>query len=346
MTKPEFEKLLQRYLRGECTEEEKVRIQIWFDKIEKERGCDLSEEQKGQLEEVLLSRIDDKIEEKNKAKTFKVRLNSLAIYGSIAASLILTIFLVKCNWLFVQKLVIEDKKFEYKTITQTNTTGLRKPIMLEDSTVVYLTQGSSISHKDHFEKRYRQVTLKGAGFFHVSKDPRRPFYVFCNKTITKVIGTSFWVNSNSKSKSVEIGVKTGKVSVMINDNAVSKKVEGQISGEVFLTPNQRVVFFEKQKRIEKTLVPEPVVLETKEVTKFKFVYQDTPLVKVLQELGQSYNVQILMLNEKLKYCSFTGDLTAMSFQEKFDLICESVGSKYTIQGTNIVLTGSGFKNSH
>ncbi|SEI94426.1 FecR family protein [Dyadobacter koreensis] len=339
MTKSEFEKLLRRYLQGECTEEEKWKIKIWFDQIETDYGYELSDEQKAQLEEILLSGIDDKIDKNKKAKTFKIRLNTVAVYGSIAASLILTIFLLRNNWIQFENLGFENKTVN--KITKPIVRNACEVIILEDGTKVHLQSGSSITYGKHFEKLRRVVTLKGSGYFQVSKNPDRPFYVFCNGTITKVLGTSFWISSNDKSKSVEIGVKTGKVSVMVGPGEISKMDKDSPKGELFLTPNQRVVFFENDRKLKKTLVAEPAVLETAEVASLKFIYEDTPLVKVLQELGQGYNVEILVMNEKLKNCSFTGDLTLMTFQEKFDLICQSVNSQYNIQGTSVILTGPG-----
>ncbi len=351
MTKFEFEKLLQRYLRGECTEAEKVKIKLWFDKLETDQIFQLSEKQEAQSEEILLAHINSKIDgyAQNNSNRRLVHLKRMTIYGSIAASVVLAFFLLRDNHGFFENPVTNDKtsieNIDYKTITKSNTKTSCELIVLEDSTKVRLTQGSTITYKNPFEKDRRVVVLNGSGFFQVSKNPRRPFFVFCNGTITKVIGTSFWVNSNSKSKSVEIGVKTGKVSVKIGQNEVSKQNCAQPSNEIFLTQNQRMVFFKKHGKVEKSLVPDPIMLDTPEVAELKFIYEDEPLPNVLKELGQSYNVRILMENDKLKQCSFTGDLTAMTFQEKFDLICESVNSKYNMQGTSIIITGSGCANS-
>ncbi|MCF2446517.1 DUF4974 domain-containing protein [Dyadobacter sp. CY345] len=258
MTKSEFEKLLQRYLRGECTEEEKVKIKIWFDRIETDENVNLSEERKRQLEYFILLEIDRKIDQSDnkKAKSFKVRLNSFAIYGSIAASLIVTIFLIKNNWTINEKLVLDKKNIEEyiecKTIRQSNIKANCKRIVLENSMKVCPTHRSSVTYGDYSTKHLRS---------------------------------------------------------------------------------------------EKTLVPEPVMIETPEVARLKFIYEDTPILRVLQELGLVYNIQILIMNDKLKNYSFTGDLTAMTCKEKFDLVCQSVNSEYNIQGTKIVLAGSGCKHN-
>ena len=352
MTKPEFEKLLQRYLLGECTEEEKIRVQTWFDTIEGRDDFTLSDAEKKQIEENLSLNIYNKICSNDNLREqelpFTRKLNSYLIYFGIAASLMLAIFLIKSEWskensIFNHSNILDT--VDNQIINKINNTVVSEPITLEDGSKVHLALGSSISYKAHFDRTKRIVTLKGTGFFQVAKNADRPFYVLCRGTVTKVLGTSFWVNSNEKSKSVEVGVKSGRVSVFVNKSQTdmeSSETESQ-ANPIYLAPNQRLVFFEQNKKIEKTLVAKPKILETPEVAKMQFVYEETPLLSVIGELGKSYGVQIIVGNARLMNCSFTGDLSAMSFDEKFALVCESVSAKYRVQGTNIILTGNGCK---
>ena len=352
MTKSEFEVLLQRYMRGECTEQEKDLIQIWFKKIESENEFDTTEEERRLIEGKILSEIDDRINasEGDNQNGFNLggRLNSLLIYTGIAASLILTIFLTRNNWKTMENSVTQSRQAKQTTgnviVTKTNNAHGCLKVVLDDGSIVYLMEGSNISYKSHFEKDKRVVQLTGSGLFQVVKNPKKPFFVLCGGTVTRVIGTSFWVNTDQKSKSVEIGVKTGKVSVFVHeDNKGTADTLPRQSDQIFLTQNQRVVFFEQKRKVEKTLVTQPILLETPEVARMKFVYNETPLSTVIQELGQSYGVQMMMPDKNLLLCSFTGDLTDMTFREKLDLVCKSVGSKYSIEGTSIILTGNGCK---
>ena len=352
MTRSDFEKLLQRYTRGECTEEEKISMQIWFDKIESAPYFTLNEFERAITEEKLFADIENRInagiteQEDEDEKPFRGRLNSYLIYGSVAASLILAVFMMRSDWttmkymLSQQLNVVENDDSNF--IRKVNNTDKCQSVTFEDGSTVQLKPGSSVTYKTHFEGDKRVVTLKGNGFFDVTKNKKRPFYVLCGGTVTRVIGTSFWVHTDKKTKSVEVGVKTGRVSVIVNKDTKNREVNGGPK-EVLLTPNQRVVFFEEKKKVEKMLVPEPLLLETPEVARMKFVYDEVPLSTVMEELGQSYGVQIRMSNDKLNSCTFTGDLTGMTFDEKFDLVCESVGTKYNIEGTSIILTGQGCK---
>jgi transmembrane sensor len=77
---------------------------------------------------------------------------------------------------------------------------------LEDGTTVHLEKGSRLSFPVHFDPKKREVVLSGEAFFEVTENPSKPFYVYANELITRVLGTSFqhicfgkWQASNGKS---------------------------------------------------------------------------------------------------------------------------------------------------
>jgi len=43
------------------------------------------------------------------------------------------------------------------------------------------------------------------------------------------------------------------------------------------------------------------------------VYDETPLGNVLLSLSKEYGVEIVVENENLNYCPFTGDISAQKF---------------------------------
>lgn len=75
--------------------------------------------------------------------------------------------------------------------------------------------------------------------------------------------------------------------------------------------------------------------------KSRFVYDGAPLSTIVNELGSSYGMQIILSSENIKSCVFTGDLSNMTLMQKFDTVCESVGVNYQIQGSSIILSGHG-----
>ena len=75
--------------------------------------------------------------------------------------------------------------------------------------------------------------------------------------------------------------------------------------------------------------------------KSSFVFEDTRLAEVLDELEKTYHISFVVENDNLKNCPFTGDVRQQDLFSKLDLICMSIGIDYEVKGTNILLRGNG-----
>lgn len=92
--------------------------------------------------------------------------------------------------------------------------GKVQRFILPDSSVVWLNGGTTLSYPAHFAKRRRAVKVEnGQAFFEVSKDPQRPFIVQAGNMDITVLGTSFEVEAYFASPSVTVSVRTGKVKI-------------------------------------------------------------------------------------------------------------------------------------
>ncbi len=100
MDQQSFENLLQRYIDEQCTEDEKVRVQKWFEQIEKNRSSDLNDEEKTIIRHALLKKIENRISnaEFQRASHLKeniFRLQSRYFYMGTAAALVLVTFFLE-----------------------------------------------------------------------------------------------------------------------------------------------------------------------------------------------------------------------------------------------------------
>jgi len=95
---------------------------------------------------------------------------------------------------------------------------------LEDGSVIYLSDYTSIQYPKHFQKENRKVVLKGDAFFEINKDKNRPFIIDTESATVEVLGTSFNIKNIDKS-SFSLSVKTGEVRVTskLNGKSVSVK---------------------------------------------------------------------------------------------------------------------------
>lgn len=340
MNQHEFDKLLEKYLAGECDAEEEKLIWEWQENMLKNSQLLLNVDEKEAIKKRLWSRIYDNTigigEEET--TTSKIKLFTILKWG-VAAMLLIGL----SNVFLLIKNKKSDDLTEFSTpqhssdIEVKNTSNSDSEIKLEDGTVVKLKKNSSISYPKHFGKETRNVYLKGEAFFKVKRNPNAPFIVHTGDLVTEVLGTSFNVKSYDNSKAIEVSVTSGRVSVYEMTERSSYKKNG-----VILTPNQKVVFDKSSKRITPGIVENPIVL-TPVTDKVNFVFEDTPLPVVLQKLEDVYGIEIIVENQDLNQCAFTADLNELPLFTQLELICRTVNARFEQRGTSFFVSGEGCK---
>jgi len=236
-----------------------------------------------------------------------------------------------------------------------NTSSNPLTIRLDDGSRVTLDPGSKMSYPAHFGgarrgsgrrgSDRREVFLSGKAFFDIAKDPSKPFFVYSNELVTKVLGTSFTVRSYANEQEVSVAVKTGKVAVFSREDPemAEKQSSRELTG-VVIEPNQQVVFVRKTVKITKSLVPEPeVVANTGTAPHFEF--DETPVSAVFSALQSAYGIDIIYDKNMMDECPITATLTEMSLYEKLDLICKAVDASYKSIDGRIVVEGKGCRNN-
>ena len=179
---------------------------------------------------------------------------------------------------------------------------------LPDGSRVYLNKGSEISYSVAF-KNQRAVKLKGEAFFEVMSDPQNPFTVRSAEMIVTVLGTSFNVKQLDRPSDVEVYVKTGKVRVAMEESDQYIQLEPEEFGLVEL------------RKLTSSVQEDPNYISWK-TKDFKFV--NSALMEVLQELKESYHVDIhtedLDLSEMRITTSYSG--------QSIDAILETIGTAF------------------
>lgn len=231
------------------------------------------------------------------------------------------------------------------TLTKTNQTSLPQPVLLSDGTIVTLSPHSSIHYAKKFSGDNREVFLEGEAFFQVTKNPQRPFLVYYNDIVTKVLGTSFTVNTNSNTGNIEVSVKTGRVQVYENEY-LSEDKRSDVA--VIVTPNQKAIYKKEHHLFETTLVDKPETITTENQQKtpaanqpLLFVFEQEKLQSVFKSIEDSYGIEIVVENEAINDCVFTGDVSAIDLYTKLKIICLTVNASYEINGTKILIKGKG-----
>ena len=277
MNKQELQLLAQKYLQGNCTEEEKEILNQWYDtsydgadeyvntaspQTEEETGRRIL----GALQ--LQMRGDENIGGVKGHQTKRLLLRWIS-----AAAVLGTVFF---TWqFFANKQAAEPKMVcvPEKRIFL---------IVLPDSSKVWLNAGSVFRYPKKFASGTRSVELvEGRAYFEIKHRDKHPFVVKTEKLNVTVLGTSFDVQAYQKEGMTKVSVVTGKVGITLKDD---KK-----TAAVMLLPKQEVVL----QNIDQKLIKVP----TREIAvnvwcKSKLVFEQETLGNVFKVLEQKYNTKI------------------------------------------------------
>lgn len=235
------------------------------------------------------------------------------------------------------KELLTHAKVENQLVEKQNNGNAAMKVRLEDGTVITLGKSSKLSYPAHFQKQKREVFLSGAAFFDVTKDPARPFLVYANETVTKVLGTSFEIRAFENGQNVTVHVRTGRVSVYKQSRIQTDDPE--TTGLVLL-PNQKGTFNRDSEMLMKNLVPDPLPIAPITDAK-KTRFDDVPATEVFAEIEKIYGVQILCDHELLSKCIISTAIRNESLYDNLDVICRTIGGSYKEIDAQIVIDSKG-----
>ena len=198
-------------------------------------------------------------------------------------------------------------------------------ITLPDGSIVNLKKNTTITYPEKFTALSREINLEGEAFFDVERNEKKPFVIHTNSIDVKVLGTSFFVNTNN-SNETEVNVKSGKV--LVTDIANDKN-------KVVLQKNENIVF-DKNKRSFKNKELEENKLFWKTKT---LIFKRTMLQEVVNVVNLNYNKNVVIENEIMKNCKLTVTFKNKSFEEIMEVIKATFNASTEHQQNQILLKG-------
>ena len=222
-----------------------------------------------------------------------------------------------------------------------NTSTRNRLVLLSDGSSVLLQPNSRISYPSSFNQgAQREVYLTGEAFFEVAKNPEKPFFVYADDLIMKVLGTSFTVKTEGVDH-VNVIVKTGRVSVFTRSDKerVEKQPSSHLTGLV-LTPNQRVLFNRNEGHLLRSLVDSPDLLDMP-IQHAMFEFSNAPVTEVFTSLESAYGVEIVFDAEVMKNCYLTASLDDEPLFEKLNMICQTLDARHEQMDGKILISSKG-----
>lgn len=341
MNQHDFDKLLQKYLSGECNPEEEEQILEWSDHLIVNAKASLTGKEQKTVEKRIWGKIRETVIAKPSSMTY-LRRSAMGIAASFLLICAFTaVFPVLknhfTNLVTEATISVPGVAVVKDYIEIRNTSGRSKSLSLEDGTQVTLATKSSLKYPAHFNGKTRQVVLEGEAVFNVKRDVTRPFFVYTGELVTQVLGTSFKIRSFESSKTIEVQVLTGRVSVYENRQKSPQNRNG-----VILRPNQKITFDKQSRKLVPELVEVPALVEMPE-KELSFSFEEAALSDVLNTIQKAYDIEIVVENPALNECSFTGDITGLPLHTQLRFICKSVNAGYESRGTTFFIHGDGCK---
>ena len=321
MEKSDFDLLMERYVTGKVSEQERVKIEAWLDAMGAEDNTDLelSKEEEDRIFQKLtdsLTSVEDVVALKPKRKT---RPDQWMI--RIAASLVIVSLVTYAVWYFTM-----SSKYQLEVVAKN---GVEK-IILNDGSLVWLRGESKVLYYEKQDEGARYTTFQGEALFEVAKDASHPFIVQCGEVKVSVLGTSF--NIKTGVDQVELTVLTGKVNLSSAANT-----EG-----VDVLPQEKIIYKSNGEFEKLSTSPQEITSLTVN-TDYNMQFTNTGMDEVVNRLESKFNVSVKLSDKRIRNCKITMDFTDQSLEKSLQLISEVLDVTYSIQDKTVTLTGKGCK---
>lgn len=324
----ELEILIDKYLAGRASDEEKKRIEDWLDRpTDDTTGLSLlkREELAQYFWGNIMAGID--VPEGNNPLS-PPRRGIVALFSHIkrkypvriAAALLLLVMAAA-----IVKYITTNHHTASTYISIAAKEGRAFQYQLPDGSKVCLFPGSVIQIPNNYNQSDRKVKVTGRAFFDVQQNESAPFYVEAGELQTRVLGTSFEVNTLSP-KHPTVVVSTGKVAVLYKGRQLSE-----------LTVNKRLsVDVSQAGPVSK--VDSVNAVSICSWWSGDFYFDQTPLPEMLQTISQWYKMPVTIEGDKWKAEKVTMRFeTGLPIREVMHLLSETLGSNYKVTGQHIII---------
>ncbi|MDR0393583.1 MAG: FecR family protein [Tannerella sp.] len=196
--------LLKKYISGEASKEERIRVFLW------------ANADHNHMKELLtLRKLNDitiwRQNKKQIPETVRFKKNPPSIYRTVRVASVAAAFLLLLGINFY--LIIRKQSSETVMQKINIPAGQRAELILADGTTVWLNAGSSFTFPNNFNGNSRVVYLDGEGYFDVKHNAKQHFIVKTSEYDINVLGTQFNVLAYSRSSLFEVSLLKGSLEI-------------------------------------------------------------------------------------------------------------------------------------
>lgn len=217
----------------------------------------------------------------------------------------------------VSKIASESPMIVVKAVDQKET------VNLPDGSTVWLRKGSTLSYSEANFNQDRSLSFNGEAYFDVKKGESR-FNIKSENVTVQVLGTSFNLNTTSKSKS----------SVLVTEGTV--KI-GDDQRQFSVTGGQEGIIDHAESTFR--------ILDTPDINQLSwktgvFKFENMNMGKATDYIEAYYEIQIT-LSESLKNCKITGSFQQLDVDEMLEELAVILSLTTTRTENSYFLQGEG-----
>lgn len=202
--------------------------------------------------------------------------------------------------------------------------GKRSSLTFSDGTRLYLNSGSQVVYPVTFNKKLREIYIRGEAYLEVAHYVAWPFIVKTDHLDVKVLGTEFDIKSYPEEANSSVVLVNGSVQAIVN------------SQKLLMKQNELLTL---DHVTEKTSLEKTNVLEYISWKDGWMYCTNERIDNIASKLSRYYDVQIQFNDEKVKDITLTGKLDLKTeCQEILNVISFIAPVDYKIIDGNIILS--------
>jgi len=240
-------------------------------------------------------------------------------FSRVAAILILPLLLFS-GYYFIKSTVKYNADVAVSERIITTKPGTRTKVLLEDGTMVWLNDGTTLKYPERFINKERHVYVDGEAYFEVVSNPKRPFIVENPMMNTRVTGTKFNLNAYVADNYFEATLIEGKIG--LEKDSRNYEIEPGFQVQYNQT-TEKIVNHEVNASISTAWIDGKLVL------------QNEPLNVAIKKLSRWYNIEIIIQSPELNEYLLTATIQDEKPEQTFKLIAFALPIKYSIKTTRI-----------
>lgn len=335
--------LLLKYIKGEATSEEELKIVEWVSQSPHNKeylislnnlwlsqnipSCQASEQEMVMVREIT---------EKKKNRYWNRVLQGKTI---LYAAAILVIFLGITNLFLLNRLNMSSKARERVLLSQISqeniitvytNKGVKSSVVLPDSSQVWMNSDSKISYPANFTGSTREVMVSGEVYFEVKKDSSKPMIVSTNKNFQiEVLGTKFNLKAYDNEEEAVAMLYSGEI-------RIKRYIKGNSKPKVVLVePMEKVII--ASDNISTPTKPK----DTNIYNSWKngtLVFDNTPMNEVIKKIERWHGSKFVIRDSSILNHKITAKFDSESAIQIMEMIRYTSPVDYSIIDNAIVIS--------